>query len=196
MPAQAPFREQIDVIRWRHANERTRFRDELRLIPRMVYYILGSLALVALVTVEIWNVLAGPLFAGLSTISSGLFGALVVVAASIPVTCLILLITYINRDAGRRGMSRTLWTLVAVFIPYFVGVILYFVIRKPLSYSCPQCGATASAQFNYCTSCRYNLRPACSQCHREVHPLDRYCPYCAYELKGSSASPHAETLVT
>ncbi|MGH9430919.1 MAG: double zinc ribbon domain-containing protein [Terriglobia bacterium] len=188
MPTQAPFREQMDMIRWRHANERTSFRDELRVIPNGVYYILGLLIFSALVTVEIWNAVAGPLFPGLD-VPSGLFGAGVVVATSIPFSCLILLITYINRDAGRRGMSRTLWTLIAIFIPYFVGVILYFVVREPLSYACPQCGAKANARFNYCASCSYNLRPACPQCHREVRPLDRYCPYCAFELKGSSASP-------
>lgn len=187
MPAQAPFREQMDMIRWRHVNERTSFRDELRVIPNGVYYILCLLIFCALVTVEIGNAVAGPLFPGLD-VPSWLFGAGVVLAIGIPFSCLILLIIYINRDAGRRGMSRALWTLIAIFIPYFVGVILYFVVREPLSYACPQCGGKVNARFNFCTSCSYNLRPACPQCHREVRSLDRYCPYCAFELKTSSTS--------
>src|SRR3954447_8829592 len=36
--------------------------------------------------------------------------------------CYILLISYINRDAGRRGMSRLAWTLVAVLVPNGLGI--------------------------------------------------------------------------
>jgi Double zinc ribbon len=197
MATRTPFSEQIDMIRWRSANEKSTFRDELRVIPHGVYYVLGSLILAALAAVEIGNAVAGPLFAGLSVVASAFFGAGLVVALSIPFCCYVLLIVYINRDAGRRGMSSVLWTLIAVFIPYLVGVIIYFVVRGPLSYSCPQCHAPVNAKFNYCASCSYNLRPACPQCHREVRPSDRFCPYCALELKDSpAAAPHEEASST
>ena len=29
---------------------------------------------------------------------------------------LVLMVGYVNRDAGRRGMSRTLWTLLVIFL--------------------------------------------------------------------------------
>ena len=45
--------------------------------------------------------------------------------------CFLLLIGYINRDAKRRGMSPTLWTIVAVLIPNGLGIILYFILRQP-----------------------------------------------------------------
>ena len=47
--------------------------------------------------------------------------------------CYAVLIGYINQDAGRRGMSRLLWTLIAIFVPNGLGIVLYFVLRKPLS---------------------------------------------------------------
>src|SRR5438094_46482 len=55
--------------------------------------------------------------------------------------CYVLLIGYVNRDAGRRGMSRLGWTLLAIFIPNALGIVLYFVLRKPRIATCPQCGA-------------------------------------------------------
>src|SRR5439155_1160300 len=42
--------------------------------------------------------------------------------------CYVLLIGYVNRDAGRRGMSRLGWTLLAIFIPNALGIVLYFVL--------------------------------------------------------------------
>ena len=47
------------------------------------------------------------------------------------ISCYIVLISYVNKDAGRRGMSRTLWTLIAIFVPNGLGIVLYFVLRKP-----------------------------------------------------------------
>ena len=46
--------------------------------------------------------------------------------------CFLLLIGYINRDAKRRGMSPTLWTIMAVIIPNALGIILYFFLRQSL----------------------------------------------------------------
>jgi len=50
--------------------------------------------------------------------------------------CYLLFIGYINRDAKRRGMSPTLWTLVSVLIPNGLGILLYFVLRQPRSRAC------------------------------------------------------------
>ena len=36
----------------------------------------------------------------------------------------VLLIGFVNLDAGRRGMSRTLWTLVAALVPYGIGALI------------------------------------------------------------------------
>lgn len=97
--------------------------------------------------------------------------------------CYILLIGYVNRDAGRRGMSRLLWTLVAIFIPNGLGIILYFILRQPLHRTCPQCGNAVQTGFNFCPRCSYRFSASCPQCHRPVGGNDVYCPYCGTSLR-------------
>jgi len=117
-----------------------------------------------------------------------------VTGISLPIAIIILLVGYVNRDAKRREMNSTLWTiLIVVLIPaYFVtGFIFYFLLRDPLPLDCPQCDATVSARFNYCPDCKFNLRPTCPQCSREVRLADRFCSYCAFELAGHSSKEQA-----
>lgn len=102
--------------------------------------------------------------------------------------CYLLFIGYINRDAKRRGMSPTLWTIVAVFIPNALGIILYFILRQPLRNACPQCGNTVQTGFNFCPRCSYKLSPNCPQCQRGVGVNDVYCPYCGISL-GNQPAP-------
>jgi len=56
-------------------------------------------------------------------------------------------------------------------------------MREPLPYNCPQCGATVGARFNFCPSCKCNLHPACPQCKREVAETDKFCAYCGQDLE-------------
>jgi hypothetical protein len=99
-----------------------------------------------------------------------------------------LLVGYVNRDAGRRGMSRVLWTLIAFFVPNAFGIILYFILRKPLPAACPQCGAAVQPGFGFCPSCRYRLQPVCPHCQRSVALGNVYCPYCGGALNESAQS--------
>src|SRR5258705_13927522 len=69
----------------------------------------------------------------------------------------VLFIGYINRDAKRRGMSPVLWTIVAVFIPNALGIILYFVLWQPMRSADPQCGNAVQPGFNFCPRCTYKL---------------------------------------
>lgn len=97
-------------------------------------------------------------------------------------TCYLLLIGYVNRDSGRRGMSRALWTAVSILVPNGLGFILYFILRQPLIGNCPQCGHAVQHGFNFCPQCNYKLSPSCPQCQRMVGPQDTYCPYCGASL--------------
>jgi hypothetical protein len=104
------------------------------------------------------------------------------------------MIAYVNRDAKRRGMSSGLWTLLVVVLSpayLLVGFIIYFLMREPLPYNCPQCSATVGPRFNYCPNCKCNLHPACPQCKREVVEGDKFCPYCAQELGATTLSDAA-----
>lgn len=116
-------------------------------------------------------------------------------AAGIGAGCFLLFIGYINRDAKRRGMSPTLWTIVAIIIPNALGIILYFVLRQPLRGPCPQCGNPVQPGFSFCPRCSYKLNPSCPQCQRSVGADDLYCPYCGTSLRGPAApAPNAGTV--
>jgi RNA polymerase subunit RPABC4/transcription elongation factor Spt4 len=114
--------------------------------------------------------------------------ALMGLGAGLAGACYLLFIGYINRDAKRRGMSPVLWTIVAVFIPNALGIILYFILRQPLRGACPQCGYSVQTGFNFCPRCNYKLSPSCQQCQRVVGVGDIYCPYCGTSLHHSTAA--------
>jgi endogenous inhibitor of DNA gyrase (YacG/DUF329 family) len=96
---------------------------------------------------------------------------------------LTLMVGYVNSDAKRRGMNRTLWTLLVIFVPNAIGFIIYFLMRQRLMVYCPHCGATANPEFNFCPKCQFELHPACPRCHRTIEPGAAFCPYCSADLK-------------
>jgi RNA polymerase subunit RPABC4/transcription elongation factor Spt4 len=156
----------------------TRFMDEVHIIPPWGYVIasLGYAAAAAAVVFSTLNNKSGVPFYRLPVLVP------LGIATGTVVACYILLILYINRDAGRRGMSRLLWTLLAIFIPHALGIVLYFVLRKPRSLNCPQCGAAVESSFGFCPRCRCRLNEVCPQCQRGVNAGDKFCPYCGRDL--------------
>lgn len=160
----------------------TSFMDEVRIISPWAFFIaaLGWVVIIPLLV-----------FAGLSDKSAGSKPPLAVmvllgVIAGALFACYILLIGYVNRDAGRRGMSRLLWTLLAIFVPNALGIVLYFILRKPRPSSCPQCSAAVEPGFGFCPRCRYRLNPVCPHCQRSVQAGDKFCPYCGGEIADTS----------
>ncbi len=190
--ANTPLGEKVRLIRFRMSKERLHFSDEIHLIPGKLVLLVVALFVVAQIAAQIvvYYSQQSP-WPELSRSLTILATAGVVAAVSIPIAAFLFLVAYINRDAKRRGMNSTLWTvLVLLLLPaYFVtGFIIYFLVREPLPYNCPQCNAVVSARFNYCPGCKFNLRPACPGCRREVRLSDRYCPHCAQALAESAQS--------
>lgn len=183
-----PISEKMRLIRFRMTKEHTRFSTELRLIPRRLVLIVVVLFLIAQIVTQVavhYSPLEWPEF---SRQINALFAAGLVTLASIPIAALLFLIGYVYCDAKRRRMNATLWTiLVIILLPAWLGLgfIIYFLLREPLPYACPQCGVDVSARFNYCPGCKFNLRPTCPQCKREVQLGDRFCPHCASDLAGN-----------
>jgi hypothetical protein len=187
--------EAMRRIRFRRTRENLRFADEIRIIPRwlvgtvMVIWIATAITLVAINNhnPQVLDMTPGwgPFLDSLVTIAA-------VIGVGIPVAFFILLTGYVNRDAKRRGMSPTLWTLlvIALMSAWFAGYIIYFLFREPLPYSCPKCGSTVSARFNFCPHCKHNLHPACPQCGRDVTDSDVYCPHCGHDLAAGRADSH------
>jgi double zinc ribbon protein len=149
----------------------TRFMDEIRIIPRWTYFFV-ALGYAASAAAVVFATLSGnPPFPLAGMVPLAILGGTVI-------GCYILLIGYINADAGRRGMSRLGWTVLAILVPNALGIVLYFVLRKPLTARCPQCGNAIQPGFNFCPRCDYKLNPSCPQCQRMVGPNDVYCAYC------------------
>lgn len=99
---------------------------------------------------------------------------------------LILLIGYIYGDAKRRGMRYVMWTLLAIFVPDGIGIILYFILRDPLSAPCPGCGAAVKANFTFCPKCATSLHSTCPQCGRAIERGWSHCPGCGTKVPAAA----------
>jgi hypothetical protein len=187
------FVEKLRLIRFRRKRERTKFRDELKIIPRWLFgtcVVLYFLALFIGIAINLHNIRSGdPVFPddslrsnpGLSCLA--LAGAITGVA--IFLSLFLFMLGYVYRDARRRGMHAGLWTLLVLILsPGYVviGLVIYLLVREPLPYPCPNCSTEVSARFNFCPRCKYNLHPACPQCQREVSDTDKFCANCGTEL--------------
>jgi predicted RNA-binding Zn-ribbon protein involved in translation (DUF1610 family) len=93
-----------------------------------------------------------------------------------------LVIGYIYGDARRRGMRHVMWTLLAIFIPNGIGVILYFILREPMPGYCSKCGASTKQGHAFCPGCGAGILPACSECHRAGQPGWSHCAWCGAKL--------------
>jgi len=100
----------------------------------------------------------------------------------------VLLVGYVYGDARRRGMNQVMWTLLAIFIPSAVGVILYFILRDPVPVPCPGCGTPARKGHAYCASCGVAVRPACPRCRQPVEPGWRNCARCGTAIASTAAA--------
>jgi len=198
------FNERMRLIRLRRKKENLRFWDEFLIIPRWLMVVVGILYAIALgiaIPVNLaqrYNPYGNDMFPPDlrdHPVWASFALAGIVTAVNLFLATIIFLIAYVNRDALRRSMSSALWTiLVIILLPAwgFVGFIIYFLMREPMPYPCPQCGSSVGARFNFCPNCKCNLQPSCAQCKREIAETDKFCPYCGNDLK---ASPALETSV-
>lgn len=104
-------------------------------------------------------------------------------AIPISLLCLVLsgyalIVGYVHGDAKRRGMRHVMWTWLAILIPNGIGIILYFVLREPLTHYCIKCGAAVRHQFAYCPSCGTEMAAACPQCHKVMEAGWSHCAFC------------------
>jgi hypothetical protein len=191
------FNERRRLFRLRRKKENLHFWEEFGIIPRWLMVLVAVLYVIALVVAITANLAAGrnphgndmfPPDLRYSPALASLALAGIVTAVSLSLAIIIFLVAYVNRDASRRGMSSALWTiLVIILLPAWglIGFVIYFLMREPLPYPCPQCGNTVGARFNFCPNCKCNLHPSCPQCKREVAETDKFCPNCGNDLKAA-----------
>jgi hypothetical protein len=161
-----------------------RFARELRIIPG-VAWLVGILLYLGFAGLSMFMMRSDP---GLRTwpwwgqlLFTGLMPALFIPYVA--------LIGYVNADARRRGMRYVLWTLLAIFIPNALGIILYFVLRDPLMSTCPQCATPVRHGFAFCPKCGAAVASVCPQCRRAVEPDWSHCAACGAPLARSEPRP-------
>jgi RNA polymerase subunit RPABC4/transcription elongation factor Spt4 len=164
----------------------TRLKDEIRIIAPWAFYVF---TLVFVAVAVFFVIVVGRDRHAPPVVARWLLGIL----AGTVMGCYAVLIGYINQDAGRRSMSRLLWTLIAIFVPNGLGIVLYFVMRKPRTIHCPQCDAPVEPGFSFCPRCRARLQPVCPQCQRGVDLGDKFCPYCGGTLQSGVGASSAAT---
>jgi len=162
----------------------SRFREELRVIPKATR-VIACIAYVVLATL----ILLGIRFSGDPETAHLPLAGQLALTFLVPVLLfvLVLLIGYIYGDAKRRQMRYILWTLLAIFIPDAIGIILYFILRDPLPRRCATCGGMVLAKFVFCPHCGASTQPTCPQCGKPVEPAWANCPYCAASLPRQTA---------
>src|SRR5712691_6603996 len=135
------FNERMRLIRLRRKKENLRFWEEFRIIPRWLIVLVIVLFLAAQATALFVNLNAarfgGEIFPPdlknhPATASVALAG--IVTAVSLVMASLIFMVAYVNRDAKRRGMNSTLWTLLVLILSpgwLIIGFVIYFLMRAP-----------------------------------------------------------------
>jgi Double zinc ribbon len=161
----------------------SRFQKELKVIPRiawiiglLIYFGMGLLLFtVALPSdnhMRMWDPSLQLLFS---------FGIPLILFAYV------LLVGYVYGDAKRRGMRYVMWTLLAIFIPDGIGIILYFILRSPMPRPCPGCAQDVPSGFVFCPHCGTPLQATCPNCGRGVERGWSNCPHCGTKLPAQTA---------
>jgi hypothetical protein len=161
----------------------SRFSDEVRIIPSVAWVIavvlcVGMFALLFFVAIPDDHNLGHWPKAGQIAFA---------IWPGVLVAVWVLLIGYVNADARRRGMRYVMWTLLAIFVTNFIGIILYFIFREPLPVRCDKCGAQSRPGFAYCPHCGAQLSSACPGCKRPVEAGWQRCAYCGAGLTPGSS---------
>ena len=156
----------------------SRFREELRIIPRTVRVLAWGLYFVCATLVFKFAMLPDPEFRSWPLVGKVAF----VYGLFLLLPALILLIGYVYADAKRRKMRYIMWTFLALLIPDAIGIILYFLLRDPLPQPCPSCRAEVAAKFTFCPYCGAALKPTCPKCGKGVEHGWANCPDCGVKL--------------
>lgn len=156
----------------------SRFTEELSVIPRTARFIAACAWLLA----TTGFVLLVKLGHDRDLANSPALQIFVMVFPPLVFTIYALLIGYVYADAKRRGMRYVMWTVLAMFIPDGIGIILYFVLRDPPMRACPSCAQLAKSGFTFCPHCGTSLLPTCPNCGRGVELGWANCPHCGTKL--------------
>jgi RNA polymerase subunit RPABC4/transcription elongation factor Spt4 len=89
---------------------------------------------------------------------------------------------FVHSDAKARQMDPIVWTLIAVFVPYFIGFLAYLTTRKPLAENCRACGRPVLETQAFCPFCGNQVRVQCPNCQAIADTSFAFCPKCGTAL--------------
>ena len=156
----------------------SRLREEMKLIPTGAWVV--AIVLYLVIAVFSWRVFIPHDEDFSSWPRWGLM--LFTVVMPMFLAFYVLLVGYVAGDARRRGMRYVMWTLLAIFIPNAIGIILYFILRDPLLAACGSCGTQVRQGFAFCSKCGTALANACPECRAAVQPGWSHCTKCGARL--------------
>lgn len=161
----------------------SRFTEELRVIPKAAWIIAWFVYLSTTVPLFFFVAPTDPEMRKLPLWAQALliYGFLLLLVAWAA------MVGYIYGDAKRRQMRHVMWTLLAIFIPNWIGIILYFILRDPLPKPCPGCGHAEKAKFPFCPHCGTLLQPTCPKCDKPVEHSWTNCAHCGQQLPEPAA---------
>jgi hypothetical protein len=159
----------------------SRLSQEIRIVPR-VAWVIAVLVYLQLVVILMLATAHDPKMQTWPSWALAAFRGLL----PLVLVPYVALIGYVNADSRRRGMRSLMWTLLAIFIPNALGIILYFVLREPMMTPCPQCFTPVKPGFAFCPACGTAVGNACPQCKKTVEPAWSHCPACGTKLNVNS----------
>jgi hypothetical protein len=162
----------------------SRFREELKVIPRTTYFIAAVIYLILATVLFEFAVMRQPDFQTWPLIGKVLFAYGIFLILYV----YMLLIGYVYGDAKRRGMRYVMWTFLAALVPQAIGIILYFILRDPLPQPCPGCNARVLGSFAFCPHCGAAMKPSCPQCGKSVQHAWSNCAFCGAKLPSTAQS--------
>lgn len=96
----------------------------------------------------------------------------------------VLIAVWIYKDAKKRDMEAGLWALLAIILPSYIGVIIYFVSRSSEKrYVCPRCRGSVQKDYAVCPTCGLLLKRKCTHCGLNCENTWHNCPRCSNELE-------------
>lgn len=108
--------------------------------------------------------------------------------ALIPIMLLVIAIPVligmaVYKDAKGRHMEPLLWALVSALVPYFIGLIVYLIVRASHKrLECATCGEGVEAGYSLCPHCGSPLKYKCHSCAAPVETGWAVCANCGAAL--------------
>lgn len=97
---------------------------------------------------------------------------------------------YVAKDAKANNMNAVLWVLIVIFVPNFLGLVIYLIVRSSSAKksACYQCGKQVENDYSICPFCKAELTMHCRGCDKVLSTEWNSCPYCGQEVAATQVT--------